>query len=380
MSSAKLATSLFQASFASRPAVIASAPGRVNLIGEHTDYNGGPVLPVALERRTAVAAAVAGGWRAASTLTPGVREVAIDGAMSGNWTDYLAGVVRELRALGAAPPGASIAVGSTIPVGAGLASSAALTVAVAKALSLLAGRRLGPMELADVAYRAEHDHVGVRCGRMDQTIAAHGERGTALLFDTSTGALHRIPCPMRLWIVETGVSHHLTGGELNQRRRECEDALGYCRKWHPGLSHLAQLQPADLLEVEWRLPPPLMRRVRHVVSECARTRAAARALAAGDLELLGRLLLEGHESLRQDFESTVEEADLIVSSAAELGAYGARLTGAGWGGAVVLLAPLAVEARIVAEVGETFRLRFGRAANIWSTRAGAGVRREAVSG
>ncbi len=379
MSSARLATSLFKVSFASRPAVVASAPGRVNLIGEHTDYNGGPVLPAAVERRTAVAAAVDRGWRAITALEPGVRELAVDAARSGDWTDYLVGVVRELRAIGAAPPGASVAVGSAVPVGAGLASSAALTVAAAKALSLLAGRRLQPAELAAVAYRAEHDYVGVRCGRMDQTIAAHGEPKAALLIETATGTFQRIPCSVRLCIVETGRSHRLTGGELNQRRRECEEALERCREIRPGLQHLAQLVLGDLGRVGRVLPSPLSQRVRHVVTESVRTRAAAQALVAGDLQLLGRLLVEGHESLRQDYESTVEEADVVVSTAVEAGAYGARLTGAGWGGAVVLLAPVGQEARIVAEVGEAFRQRFARVPRVWSTRAGAGVRREAVS-
>ncbi|MGH7526492.1 MAG: galactokinase, partial [Gemmatimonadales bacterium] len=234
-----MASSLFTASFATRPRVIASAPGRVNLIGEHTDYNGGPVLPVALHRRTAVAAEPAAEWAFVSGVEPEVRRVNVDDPPAGAWTDYLVGVVRELRRIGVALPGARLAVGSTLPIGAGLSSSAALTVAAAKALSLLAGRRLTPSQLAEVAFRAESEQVGVRCGRMDQTIAAHAERGMALLFETATGGLRRVPAPNRLWLVETGVSHRLAGGELNARRRECEEALAYCRDWRPGLAHLA---------------------------------------------------------------------------------------------------------------------------------------------
>ncbi len=358
--------------------VVASAPGRVNLIGEHTDYNGGPVLPVALERRTAVAAAHADDWLVASTVDDKVRAIAVDAPLRKAWTDYLVGVARELRRVGAAPAGAHVTVASTLPIGAGLSSSAALTVAAAKALSLLAGRRLAPAQLVEVAYRAEHDQVGVLCGRMDQTIAAHGERRTALLFETATGELQRVPFPGRLWVVETGISHKLTGGELNQRRRECEAALLACREWRPGLAHLAQLAPADLDQVERRLSPALVPRVRHVVTETVRTREAAIALAAGDLDRLGRILVAGHESLRVDFQSTVPEADFIVAAAVERGAYGARLTGAGWGGAVVVLAPAERESRIMAEVGRDFRERFGRAPEVWSTRAGSGVRRETV--
>jgi galactokinase len=178
--------------------------------------------------------------------------------------------------------------------------------------------------------------------------------------------------------VETGLSHRLTGGSLNQRRRECEEALAFCRDWRPGLQHLAQLSVADLPEMERRLPPPLVPRVRHVVTETARTRAAAGALAAGDLEGLGRLLVEGHQSLRLDYESTIPEADFIVQAAVKHGAYGARLTGAGWGGAVVVLAPAKRDRRIVAEIAGGFVARFGRVPETWSTRASAGVRREAI--
>jgi galactokinase len=378
LSSARLANSLFTASFATRPTVTASAPGRVNLIGEHTDYNGGPVLPVAIERRTATAARIANRWTLVSDTEPGLHEVEIEEPLRRTWTDYIVGVIRELRALRAAPPGAEISVATTLPIGAGLSSSAALTVAAAKALSLLAGRRLAPAELAEVAFRAEYQQVGVRCGRMDQTIAAHGERGSAILFETADRTLQRVPFPGRLWIVETGRSHRLTGGSLNQRRRECEEALAFCRDWRPGLQHLAQLSPADLPEMERRLPPPLVPRVRHVVSETARTRAAANALAAGDLARLGRLLVEGHESLRLDYQSTIPEADLIVDAAVRHGAYGARLTGAGWGGAVVVLAPPQHDRRIIAEIAGDFEARFGRLPETWSSRASAGVRREAI--
>jgi galactokinase len=374
-----LASSLFTSRFATRPVVAASAPGRVNLIGEHTDYNGGPVLPLAIERRTAAAARIADRWAMVSDTEESMHEVEVDATMHRSWTDYIVGVVRELRALRAAPPGAELAVATTLPIGAGLSSSAALTVAIAKALSLLAGKRLTPAQLAEVAFRAEYHQVGVRCGRMDQTIAAHGEPGTAILFETAAGTLQRVPFPGRIWIVETGLSHRLTGGSLNQRRRECEEALAFCREWRPGLQYLAQLSPADLPEMERRLPPPLVPRVRHVVTETARTREAAEALAAGDLVRVGRLLIEGHESLRLDYQSTIPEADFIVTSAVIHGAYGARLTGAGWGGAVIVLAPADADRRIIAEVTGDFSSRFGRVPEAWSTKASAGARREPIA-
>jgi galactokinase len=201
-------------------------------------------------------------------------------------------------------------------------------------------------------------------------------KSETLSFDTANGALRSVPFRGRLWVVETGISHWLTGGALNQRRRECEEALAFIREWRPGLKHLAQLSPDDLPQMERRLPPPLVPRVRHVVTETHRTLAAADALAAGDLARVGRLLVDGHESLRRDYQSTIPEADFIVGSALNHGAYGARLTGAGWGGAVVVLSPKEHEKRIAAEVGSDFAARFGREPEVWSTRASAGVRRE----
>jgi galactokinase len=348
----------------------------VNLIGEHTDYNGGPVLPLAVERRTAVAAAVEDGWFFVSSLDGTVRGAEIERPLRQDWTDYLVGVVRELRTIGAAPAGARIAVASTLPIGAGLSSSAALTVAAAKALSLLAGRRLTAPQLVEVAYRAEHDQVGIRCGRMDQTIAAHAARGSALLFETGSGTLHQVPFTGRLWVVETGVSHRLAGGELNERRRECEEALAMCRGLWPGLARLADLSTDDLHTVTARLPPDSAARVRHVVTETHRTRVAADALARGDLAQVGWLLVEGHESLRTEYCSSIPEADAIVELAMDHGAFGARLTGAGWGGAVVVLAAEEESGRVVAEILRGFGDRFGRTPAVWSTRAASGVRRE----
>jgi galactokinase len=378
VSPVRLATLLFENHFGRYPAAMASAPGRVNLIGEHMDYNGGPTLPVALQRRTAVAVAPADRWELVSGEGNVVVSVDPSAPLGGNWTDYVVGVIRHLAAIGAAPRGARIAVASSVPIGAGLSSSAALTVASAKALSLLAHRRLAPAELVEVAYRAEHDHVGVHCGRMDQTIAAHARPGTALLFDSASGGLTWVPLRGRIWIVETGVSHELMRGELNLRRRECEDALARLRERWPALRYLAELAPEILETALQLLPTALARRVRHVVSETVRTHAAAEALTAGNLATLGELLVRGHESLRTDYESTVPEADLVVASAVRHGAWGARLTGAGWGGAVVILAPAEREARVVAETSREFSERFARHPVIWNSQAAGGARRERV--
>jgi galactokinase len=369
------AVGLFRTAYGGEPTVAASAPGRVNLIGEHLDYNGGPVLPVALDRRTAVVLAPAEHWEFVSTAHPD-RVAGPDLSPGRGWADYLTGVVQELSASGVPPRGVRVAVASTVPIGAGLSSSAALTVAGAAAFGRLAGRMLTADELVEIAYHAEHDRVGVRCGRMDQTIAAHARAGHALLFETATGRLRHVPLSGRLWVVETGTSHRLIGGELNQRRRECELALSLCQKARPGLGSLAELVPGDLPALQSLLEPSLFRRVRHVVTEVARTRAAADALEAGDLPRLGSLLVEGHASLLNDYQSTVPEADFLVDAAMRHGAYGARLTGAGWGGAVVMLAPDATGAADVGSVEQEFRAMYGRTPAAWSTPAGAGVRIE----
>jgi galactokinase len=230
----------------------------------------------------------------------------------------------------------------------------------------------------DVASRAEHEQVGVRGGRMDQTIAVFGRRGTALLFETGTGAVRRVPMPGRIWIIETGVSHQLTGGELNERRRECEEALGLLQARWPELRFLADLPRASLGQAESMLSEPLRRRVRHVVTETARVYEAVEALAQRDLTRLGALLVAGHQSLRIDYQSSCPEADLIVESAVTHGAYGARLTGAGWGGAVLMLAPEARERDVIRGIATDFSSAFGRRPVAWSTIAAGGVRREAV--
>jgi galactokinase len=369
---------LFRRHFRRAPDLAASAPGRVNLLGEHTDYNGGPVLPMAISRRTTVAASRADGWHFASGEDRGGITVDVDAELRGDWTDYLTGVVRELRAIGASPPGAHLAVSSTVPIGAGLSSSAALTVSAARALSALAGRRLDGRAVAEIAYRAEHDQVGVLCGRMDQTIAALARPRHALLFETGSGEITEVPMPGRVLVIETGKSHRLTGGELNDRRRECETALTALRTRWPDLAALCALPAESLVDAERMLPETLFRRVRHLVTETARTRAAAGALRDGNYAVLGELLVAGQRSLMRDYESSIPEADLIVDSAVRHGAYGARLTGAGWGGAVLVVTP-DVEGRVVIRgVRRDFAAAFGRRPVAWTTRASGGVRRERV--
>ncbi|HEY7029006.1 MAG TPA: galactokinase family protein [Gemmatimonadales bacterium] len=369
-----LATSLFQRVFASQPTALASAPGRVNLIGEHTDYNGGPALPFAIERRTVVAAAPATAWQAVSTMDGTPHLLDPSGPPAGGWTDYVRGVIRVLQQEKLAPSGARIAVASSIPIGAGLSSSAALAVSLTKALTMLSGRRAPPALLAELAYRAEHDEVGVRCGRMDQTVAALATRESALLFESATGEVRRVPLLGRIIVMETGVERRLIDGQYNQRRKECEEAVRLLADQELHVPSLAAISPEGMPQVERLLPTPWLLRARHVVSETQRTRSAASALMMGDRGTLGRILFEGHASLRDNYQCSCPEADLLVDSARTHGADGARLTGAGWGGAVILLTLPGHEARIVAETSDDFRKAYGRFPEIWQTRAMGGVR------
>jgi len=353
-----------------------SAPGRVNLLGEHTDYNGGPVLPFALPRRTVVLAGPGDGWEAVSALDGTVTAFDPAAVPAGRWTDYLAGVVRVLQEMRAAPPGGRIAVASAVPVGAGLSSSAALSVAAARALSLMARRRLSREALAEVAYRAEHEIVGVQCGRMDQMIAAEGVAGHALLIETADGTVTPIPFEQPVLLIETGVAHRLADGEYNRRRAECGAALEACRAAGLDVSQLAEVPEQSLQSLEARMPPVLHRRLRHVVSETARTRAAAMALTVRDYARAGAFLEEGHRSIRDDFESSCGEADRLVESAMRHGAWGARLTGAGWGGTVIVLAPPERVQAISAAVAADFRREVGRTPAVWKAKASGGVRSE----
>ena len=381
------ASALFRSTFGARARVAASAPGRVNLIGEHTDYNGGPVLPVALALRTTVAAGPG---------TDGVLELISerDGRLAridykegrpAGWGAYVAGVVRELAALGAAPAhGARVAVAGDVPVGAGLASSAALTVAAAKALATLAGARLTARQLAGIAYRAEHDHVGVRCGIMDQTIAALARPGHALLIECASAATRAVPFRGRLLLVDTGVRHDLAAGALNARRAECEAAVARLRLELPELFWLASWPVTWLARLKQALPQPLRSRAVHVVGETARTRFAAQLLAQGRLKRFGELLYESHESCRRLYECSAPELDTVVAAARRAGALGARLTGAGWGGAVIVLvggreAGVARrEARVAAAIKRAFAKHYGREPAITAAKPSAGVRREPV--
>ena len=349
------AAALHRAAFGSEPDVVAAAPGRINLIGEHTDYNGGFVLPIAIGQRTEVAASWTGDGEVAvisSSAGGPVRfPVTTRPGEVGGWASYVAGVIWSLRRAGHPVGGARIAVASTVPMGAGLSLSAALEAAVAVALT---DPSVEPADLVRVAHDAEVTYVGVPCGVMDQTVVLTARAGHALLLDVSRLESRHIPLQLSdhdlaLMVVDTRVSHRLSDGGYGARRRECEAAavvLG-----------LPTLREADMASVDDpALPDHLRARVRHVVTENARVLEVARLLEEGaDPRLVGTHLTASHASMRDDFEITVPEVDAAVAAALGAGAYGARMTGGGFGGCVIALLETAALGSVGRAVATAFQ-------------------------
>ncbi|HLH47575.1 MAG TPA: galactokinase family protein, partial [Acidimicrobiales bacterium] len=326
------------------PAGVWQAPGRVNLLGEHTDYNAGLALPVAIERSTSVAVALRpdGRWRCWSTARPQEpADARLDeaGASLRGWARYVVGVAWALRRSGVELAGADVVVDSTVPAGAGLSSSAALTAAVAVALGELAGAPLDRSALVAACHEAEAGFVGAPTGTLDQRAVLEAAPGTALFLDFRDGAAEHVPAEaaLPLVVVDTGIRHDHRSGDYGRRRRECEEAAAAL-----GCDVLRQ---ATLDAVAERLTGTLAARARHVLGENDRVGEAVRRLRAG--AGIGDLLDHAHRSLRDDFEASCPEADAVVEAARAAGATGARLTGGGFGGSV-LVTGLPEEAAVAA--------------------------------
>jgi galactokinase len=337
----------FAARFGHPCTLLARAPGRVNLIGEHTDYNDGFVLPMALQQCTWVAAAPRrdGRLRAVALDLGREHEWAIDAwpAPSGEtWTAYVAGVAVLLQRGGQRLDGADLLITSEVPIGGGLASSAALEVATALALGTLAGDTPSSPALADLCRAAEHEFAGVPCGLMDQYISVLARAGHALLLDCRTRTWEHVPLRLGehvILVLDSGVRHELAGSAYAQRQQQCDDAVKYLRRLDPTISALRDVALTTIAQQAAAMPPQTARRARHVVSETERTLAAADALRRGDLAALGRLLYASHVSLRDDYEVSCHELDLLVELVRGVpGVLGARMTGGGFGGCIVALA------------------------------------------
>ena len=393
---------LFAAAYGEPPRAAASAPGRVNLLGEHTHDSGGPVLPIATRERTLVAVGpgeegvleVVGGG------TGDGRRVQLrlndEGRPEGSLA-YLAGVLRELAALGAGPPrwGARVAIASDLEAGVGLASSAALAVAATRAFAALGGGggggrggsgQLTARQVGGVAFRAEHHHAGVSCGVMDHEIAALARPDHALLVECASTDVRQVPLLAGLLLVDPGVRRERKAAEalLEQRRAECAAALTRLRVELPELYWLASWPAQWVARLKRALPEPLRSRALHVIGEAARTRFGAELLRRGRLTRFGELMYESHESSRRLFEWSAPELDTVVAAARRAGAPGARLTGIAASGAVLVLLDKGDwgegigATKIDAAIRRAFVRTYRREPAIKVVRPGGGVRLEAV--
>jgi len=363
-------------------AKVYQAPGRVNLIGEHTDYNDGFVMPAAIGFCTSVAAA-ARKDRKLVMRSENLVELAafslddLPARGSHQWSDYVVGVAKMLESSGRRLPGATLLIHGDVPQGAGLSSSASLEVAACAALLGVSGSEADAKEIALSCQRAENEFVGARCGIMDQFIACHGRKDHALLLDCRSLEYRLLPLPetARLVICNTMVRHSVAAGEYNQRRAECEEGVRILARHKQDVRALRDVTYSDLAALGAELPPTVMRRCRHVIGENARVLEAANALEQGSLEEFGRLMRESHNSLRDDFEVSCPELDLMVELASKVeGVYGARMTGGGFGGCTVNLVRTDCVETVKAAVGRGYEEEIKCAPEIYVCSAGDGVK------
>ncbi|MDQ7844801.1 MAG: galactokinase [Armatimonadota bacterium] len=376
---------LFRERFGRPPSFLVTAPGRVNLIGEHTDYNAGLVLPAAIERALVVAADAGGGPRIRlyAAAFDAVAEFSADApgeASLPRWARYAQGVAVYLVLRGIVLRGLDAVVAGDLPIGSGLSSSAAFEVAVALTLERIAGVTLPPRERALLCHRVEGEFVGVPCGIMDQFAVSLCRRDHALFLDCRSLETHHIPLPagVVLAVCDTGVRRALQASPYGERRQECQEAVRLLQQRRPMVTSLRDLMPDDLPLLD-PLPPRLRRRARHVVAENARVIEAARALEGGETGRLREIFLASHQSLRDDFEVSCPELDAMVEAALEApGCLAARMTGAGFGGAVVALVEREEQSRFLEVVEDGYRRRTGRRGLCFTSAAAGGARAEAI--
>ena len=373
MTGQKIIAERFLARFGVGPRIY-KAPGRVNLIGEHTDYNDGFVMPAALGFY---------GWVAISPrkdrkliicsqefpdeshvdLSPGALEP------SRTWSDYPVGVALELEKAGYALTGANLFIHGEVPIGAGLSSSASIEVATALSLSEASGYSIDRVELARICQRAENEFVGTRSGIMDQFISLQGRANHALMLDCRSLQFELVPIPesVRLVICNTGVKHRLAGGEYNRRREECEEAVRSLAKAMPGIRALRDVSLEQLEEHRGLLSEVAYKRAKHVITENERVLDGMEALRTGDLRKFGEYMAESHQSLRDLFEVSCSELDLMVELAnQQKGVYGARMTGGGFGGATINLVDAPSAEAFAESVAKAYQKETGITAGIYT--------------
>jgi galactokinase len=371
----------FRAEHGRAPEWLAAAPGRVNVIGEHTDYNGGFVLPMAIERYTVIAAAPNDSpiVNLRSTMTGDAVRVDLSQPLSpgarGHWGNYPKGVLAGFMDLGIVPPGFDALIHSSVPAGGGLSSSAALEVATATLLEGISGRRLDPIKKALLCQQAEHRYAGIPCGIMDQFISTLGRKDHLLLLDCRSNEPSWVPLTdpsVAILIVNTNVKHELATSAYGERRRKCEEAaraLGV-PSLREATSDLLQQRASAMDEMSVRC-------ARHVIGEIARTLQAAQRIREADWNEAGRLMYASHESLRIDYAVSCPELDAVVESAQDMGpqggVFGCRMTGGGFGGCAVALIQTGQQEAIANEIAARYRRRTGIAATLFASRPAQGA-------
>ena len=376
------AAKTFAARFGRSPEWIVAAPGRVNLIGEHTDYNDGFVLPMAIDRYAVLAAAPAtdsdrsSGWRVYSHLVD--EETIIDRDTPGDapaWSLYLDGVVQEFKALGTRTEPLDVVVQSFVPLGGGLSSSAALEVATASLIETVTGTTLDAMEKVKLCQRAENVHVGVPCGIMDQFSSAMGRADHLMQLDCRSLECRHVPLTdpaVEVLITNTNVKHALDDGEYAKRRAQCHQAAEILK-----VASLRDTLLADVEAAEEKLGDVCFRRARHVVTEIERTQQAAGALVAQEWRRIGQLMYASHHSLRDDYEVSCQELDVLVDAAEQIGAdggvLGSRMTGGGFGGCTVSLVRKERADQIAAKLHARYLEATGIEPTFYVSRAAAGA-------
>jgi len=357
------------------------APGRVNLIGEHTDYNDGFVLPAAIDLYTWTAVAPRAD-RVLSIFSENFRETAkidLDEASPkprDHWTDYVRGVAIMLQKTGVPLRGANMAIYSNVPLGSGLSSSAALEVSVASALLAVSGQTLPLSDIARICQRAENEFVGARVGIMDQTASCVGATDKAILLDCRSLKYELLPMPagVTMVICNTMVKHEHSGGEYNDRRAQCEEGVRNLKKFYPEIKALRDVSLSKLEALRRDLPELIYRRCHHVVSENERVLQTVAAWHKGNWADIGRLMAESHLSLKRDYEVSSRELDLLVDAATgRPGLIGARMTGGGFGGCTINLVNSATVADFTAAVRNAYKKSLEMDPEIYVTTAGAGV-------
>lgn len=373
----------FERHFGSSPELLVRAPGRVNLIGEHTDYNDGFVLPCAIDRAVYVAARprsdrVVHVYTTMFSQSDRFDLDHVERSSERPWSNYVRGVARGLLARDLPVGGVDLLIAGDLPAGSGLSSSAALEVAVGYTFQVLGGFDLLGEELALLAQGAEQSFVGTQCGIMDQFVATFGQAGHALLIDCRDLSYRPVALPQnaRFVVCDSGVRRELAASAYNERRAECATALQLLQQQHPRIMALRDVTSAMLDAHAAALPATILRRARHVVSENERTQAAATALTRSDLQAFGALMQASHASLRDDYAVSCPELDALVAAALAIpGCYGSRMTGGGFGGCTVSLVADSALAAFTTAIGKDYNAATGRMATVYVCSASDGVQR-----